>query len=361
MQSRATDHDQFRRASTLFRIRPKFGRDGIFADHRFSVRDSGYQSMHGEAAAPAERCEAMAPEQITKVIVLDLVDDGRRLLATRYIASLQGSSEFLVKWYPLESRPEGFQPIAGGVIFVPEEVTVAEERGVTIACTPRSCRYKDDADMLVLLLPPGTTLSWHHLPSGAKEFSRRVALYWLRALPGKHVEVVWALAPTQADARSLADDINAFVEDERGEVPIYSLDDYAHYDVALSYASEDRAQAEEIAVTLKKAGKHVFFDHDLRARLWGKGLGAELEAIYSKRTTFCVLLVSEHYTKKRWTLAELSAAVKGAARSKRRDYVLPLQLDETKLEGLPEDVAYVPIERGIAAICADVLEKLRRA
>jgi hypothetical protein len=301
----------------------------------------------------------VAPEKIISLIVLDLADEEGRLFATRYVASLVGASEFLVKWYPLESRPKGFKPIAGGVVFVPEEVDVAEERVVGIHRTPHSCRYKDDADMLVLLLPPGTALSWHHCPNAAKEFARRVAVYWLRAIPGKELEVVWKLSQTDADARSLADNINAFVEDERGEVPIYSLDDYAHYDVALSYASEDRTRAEEIAAVLKKAGKLVFFDHDHRARLWGRELGSELEAIYSKRATFCVLLVSEHYAEKRWTLSELKAAVKGAARTKRRDYILPLQLDRTTLEGLPKDIVYVPIEKGVEGICADVLEKLR--
>ncbi len=151
-----------------------------------------------------------------------------------------------------------------------------------------------------------------------------------------------------------------YVEDTVGEIPNFSVDNYEHYDVALSYASEDREHAEEIARALAKAGKRVFFDHDVRSSLWGKGLSEELGAIYSTRSTFCILLVSEHYKRKRWTLEELRAAVKGAARTGRRDYLLPVNLDATRLEELPEDTVYVPMEMGSDAICADVVEKLSR-
>jgi len=286
----------------------------------------------------------MAPELVARLIVLDLAYEGRALHSTRYIASLVGKDRFLVKWYPLKTTPKGFQPVAGGVVYVPDEVAVAEDR-VPIQSTPRSCRYKDDTDMLVLLLPRGETLSWHHMPWAAKECDGRVAVYWLRPDQAQLVEVVWALRSSDADAVTVAADLNAFVEDERGEIPSFSVDRYKHYDVALSYASEDRPRAEEIARALQRAGKRVFFDYDLRSSLWGKALGEELDAIFSKRSTFCVLLVSEHYKMKRWTLEELQAAVKGAARTQRRDYILPVRLDATTLEGLAEDIVYVPIEK----------------
>ena len=108
------------------------------------------------------------------------------------------------------------------------------------------------------------------------------------------------------------------------------------------------------------AGKRVFFDHDIRSRLWGKGLSDELNDIFSKRATLCVVMVSAHYKLKRWTLEELRAAIEGAARTKRRDYILPVRLDATTLEGLPEDIVYVPIQTGNEAICADIIEKLDR-
>jgi hypothetical protein len=302
--------------------------------------------------------DAMAPEMVARLIVLDLAEG--RAPSARHIASLVGKDRFLVKWYPLKATPKGFKSVAGGVVYVPDEVTVAEDQ-LPIQCTPRSCRYKDDADMLVLLLPRGQTLSWHRMPWAAKEWHGRVAVYWLRPDPTQLVEVVWALRTSDADAGTVAEDLNSFVEDERGEIPSFSVDRYQHYDVALSYAGEDRPRAEEIARALQRAGKRVFFDHDLRSSLWGKALGEELDAIFSKRSTCCVLLVSAHYKMKRWTLEELQAAVKGAARSQRRDYILPVRLDATTLEGLPDDIVYVPIDQGTEVICSYILEKLGRA
>jgi len=90
---------------------------------------------------------------------------------------------------------------------------------------------------------------------------------------------------------------------------------------------------------------------------WGKPLSEELDAIFSRRSIFCVLFVSEHYTRSRWALAELQ----DAARTKRRDYIPPMRLDATTLEGLPDDIVYVPIEKGSDAICSYIIEKLRRA
>jgi len=296
----------------------------------------------------------MPPEKVTKVLVLDL-EGGEPPRATRYTA--QAAAEFLVKWYPLENSPDGFRPVGGGVIFVPEEVEVSQEDAVIIQSTPRSCRYRDQLDMLVLTLPPGTTLSWREPPRAAKEFQGRLALYWLSA--DRLTEVVWKLSPTDRPVLALAHDINAFLEDERGDVPVFSIDDYAHYDVALSYASEDRTTAAQMAELLTRAGLHVFFDDREPAKLLGKELGPELHAIYSKRSTFCVILVSTHYVSKRWPREELKAAVQGMALTRRRDTIIPVKLDSAVLDELPADIAYLPNDREIEVISATIVEKVR--
>ena len=76
----------------------------------------------------------MPPEKVTKVLVRDL-EGGEPPRATRYTAAAV-NAEFLVKWYPLKNTPDGFQPVAGGVIFVPEEVRVSREDAVIIQSTP---------------------------------------------------------------------------------------------------------------------------------------------------------------------------------------------------------------------------------
>jgi len=44
------------------------------------------------------------------------------------------------------------------------------------------------------------------------------------------------------------------------------------YDVALSYAGEDRAYVEQIAAQLRQEGIRVFYDEYAAAELWGNDL-----------------------------------------------------------------------------------------
>ena len=51
------------------------------------------------------------------------------------------------------------------------------------------------------------------------------------------------------------------------------------YDVALSFAGEDRAYVEEVAQTLRTLGVSVFYDKFEEAELWGKDLKSHLHDI----------------------------------------------------------------------------------
>jgi hypothetical protein len=304
----------------------------------------------------------MAPENTQKIVVLDLaIEEENRIVATRHTAGGETTPEFLVKWYPLKEAPKGFQAVAGGVLYVPEWVPISEEEDIDgLDCTPQRCKYEESTDMLVLLLPEKTTLSWLDHPKAAKESRGRLAVYWFRASPGETVAAVWSLHANPQDARQLAQKINAFIGDELGERPLYSIDDYEHYDVVLSYASEDRAYAEDLAQRLRAKGCQVFYDHDTRARLWGKELETELHNLYSKRATYCVALVSKHYTEKKWPRRELKAALDGQVRNRRADYILPVKIDGTRLQELPGDLAYLGIEEGVESICKTILEMLAK-
>jgi len=44
------------------------------------------------------------------------------------------------------------------------------------------------------------------------------------------------------------------------------------YDVAISFAGEQRTEAEAISECFKKAGIRVFYDRYEQANLWGKNL-----------------------------------------------------------------------------------------
>ena len=64
------------------------------------------------------------------------------------------------------------------------------------------------------------------------------------------------------------------------------------YDVALSFAGEDRQHAEELANLLESIGYKVFYDKYEQSRLWGKDLYAHLSSIYKDKARYCVMFLS---------------------------------------------------------------------
>jgi len=80
------------------------------------------------------------------------------------------------------------------------------------------------------------------------------------------------------------------------------------YDVALSFAGEDRAYVEQVAEVLKTAGVRVFYDRYEQADLWGKNLADHLGEVYGKRSRFVVLFISKHYPLKSWPTHERQSA-----------------------------------------------------
>ena len=80
------------------------------------------------------------------------------------------------------------------------------------------------------------------------------------------------------------------------------------YDVALSFAGEDRQHVEALAELLEKNGYKVFYDKYERAQLWGKNLYTHLSSVYKDKARYCVTFLSEHYARKLWANHELENA-----------------------------------------------------
>src|SRR5678816_4281356 len=102
------------------------------------------------------------------------------------------------------------------------------------------------------------------------------------------------------------------------------------YDVALSFAGEDRNRAAELYETLKAKGVRVFYDQNELANLWGKNLADHLSDLYLNRAKFCVMLISRHYVEKMWTNHERQAAQARAIREN-KEYILPIRLGDCLL------------------------------
>jgi TIR domain len=112
------------------------------------------------------------------------------------------------------------------------------------------------------------------------------------------------------------------------------------YDVAFSFAGENREVAEALAEQLAEIGVKVFYDQFERANLWGKDLYQHLQTVYRDKAKYCVIFVSEAYSKKVWPRHELKQA-QARALNENREYILPLRLDDTSLPGMNPTIGYI--------------------
>ena len=117
--------------------------------------------------------------------------------------------------------------------------------------------------------------------------------------------------------------------------------DYS-YDLALSFAGEDREVARQIAQVVQANGLRVFFDEYYVWETWGKDLSEYLGSIYGDGARYCLILISEDYCRKPYTTFERRIALARALESK-EEYVLPVVLDDSWPPGLPRTTAYLDL------------------
>ena len=133
------------------------------------------------------------------------------------------------------------------------------------------------------------------------------------------------------------------------------------YDVAVSFAGEDRTTAERFAELVKAAGFSVFYDFWKKSDLWGRNLYPHLAEVYSKKARYCVMFISEAYSRKAWTRHEMQAAQERAFRENEA-YILPVRLDDTAIPGIGETVAYLDLRReSVEEVAQTAIEKIKAA
>ena len=130
------------------------------------------------------------------------------------------------------------------------------------------------------------------------------------------------------------------------------------YDVVLSFAGEDRAVADELAVLLRNRHVRVFYDLYEKANLWGKDLYQHLQSVYRDKARYCIIFASESYAKKVWPRHELRQA-QARAFSENSEYLLPLRLDATEIPGVNDTVGYLDMRSTtVREVAGLLLEKL---
>jgi tetratricopeptide (TPR) repeat protein len=130
------------------------------------------------------------------------------------------------------------------------------------------------------------------------------------------------------------------------------------FDIAISFAGEDRDIAKEFAVKLTKSGLRIFYDDYEQANLLGETLTEYLIDIYKNKASFCLVLVSKHYIVKRWTRHEWKAAQARAFEEYDKAYILPIRIDDSELPGLLPTIGYMTLKKdNLSDIVNVILQK----
>lgn len=182
------------------------------------------------------------------------------------------------------------------------------------------------------------------------------------------------VVPNQEDASRIAGEFNKYlaadgfvlkVSRQISGRPIWEavtlgkVDDL-RYEVALSFAGEDRAFVDRVAEELRRSGVEVFYDKYEEVTLWGKDLVEHLDKVFRGQARYCVMFVSEHYRDKMWPLEERRSAFARAIQE-REEYILPVRFDETEIPGLRPTVGYVDArQKSPQQLAQLILKKLGR-
>jgi len=131
------------------------------------------------------------------------------------------------------------------------------------------------------------------------------------------------------------------------------------YDVVLSFATEDRAAAQELAGLLAARNLKVLRAEYHPAELGGSDFVTYIAEMYRTKALYCLLLISKHYPLKAWTEDERTSAREHSLRDP-DEYILPVRLDDSEIPGIKDVKGYQDLRQGSMESVVDLLEgKLR--
>ncbi|WIB27872.1 TIR domain-containing protein [Curtobacterium sp. MCSS17_015] len=130
------------------------------------------------------------------------------------------------------------------------------------------------------------------------------------------------------------------------------------FDIAVTFAGEDREFVDEVVKLVKATGMTVFYDEDAKVEMWGEDLTEFFADVYERRARYAVMFVSAHYAAKAWTRHERRSVLVRAIESP-TPYLLPVRLDSTTLPGVRSTVAYLDgLAEGPAGVAKAVQAKV---
>lgn len=112
------------------------------------------------------------------------------------------------------------------------------------------------------------------------------------------------------------------------------------FDVALSFAGEQREYVDQVAGILQSNGTTVFYDEFFKSQLWGKDLTEYFKEVYYSNSDWCIMFISKEYVSKAWPSFERKNAIARELKVEEGEYILPVRFDDTEVPGLPTTIGY---------------------
>ncbi len=111
-------------------------------------------------------------------------------------------------------------------------------------------------------------------------------------------------------------------------------DDAFEFDVAISFAGENRDLAKYIANQLLSLDVQVFYDENFETNYLGKTWSKEFARIFGSASRYVVCLLDAHHQEKIWPTFEREVFAPRVQRGE----VIPIYLDDTPVVGMPKDI-----------------------
>lgn len=132
------------------------------------------------------------------------------------------------------------------------------------------------------------------------------------------------------------------------------------WDVAVSFAGEDRKTVEILKNILNEAGYTVFYDFDVQHQLWGTDLRVKLADVYANDAQYMVIFLSNHYPEKDWTNFEFEIG-KEAKTKRTATYLLPVIIDNVSMVGMSQNVGHIDLRRcSVEQLANSLIEKIEQ-
>lgn len=288
----------------------------------------------------------MPPEEPGKVVALDLSFHNDTLFANGEMV-MPSDENLRVSWYA-QNVPDNYAAICGGVAYayqpsIRHTQSLKDMRPTIIGgrCFWREPVRKDGL-MFILILPESKTIvNPIPIPVESKPFNERISLFWLvwpePEKSSETIEFQWDLRDLQNNIDYEVEALNKLISKSKNRPK------NPEYDVALSFAGEDREYVDKVASALKQRKIKVFYDKFETVNLWGKNLYDHLNEVYANKSKYTVMFISENYKAKAWTNFERESAQERAF-TDNREYILPIRFDNTEIPGMLKTTAYISVK-----------------